>query len=140
MAVTITKFINTSSARLPELPIVKGQIIFSKDERTIYVDTDVDVRTPFRQIFELDTELARTSLSIPLKGFYFVKETLVLWRYDDKWTPITVSPKQQIVFDKKANFPDVGDENTLYIDGIQMYRYLGKYIPIATGSCQWQEL
>lgn len=140
MAVTTTKFINTSSEKLPDLPIVKGQIIFVKDERTIYVDTDTDVRTPFRQIFELDTELSRTSLSIPLKGFYFIKETSVLWRYDNGWTAITVSPKQQIVFDLRANFPDVGDPNTLYIDGLQMYRYLGKYVPIATGSSQWQEL
>ena len=132
------KFISTSSDKIPEIEVKAGQVIFSKDDRVIYLDTNV--RTAYRQIIEIDTDLQRTSLAIPLKGFYFVKSTNVLWRYDTEWVALTESPKQQIVFARRAEFPSVGDENTLYIDGLAMYRYLGRYLPFQQGGSQWQDL
>ncbi len=116
-------FVCSSAAKLDSIPFKPGQIIFVQDERAIYLDGTE--RTSYQQIITLGTEADRQNLRIPLKGFYFIKETLILWEYDGyDWTQITSSPEKQIVFDDKDNFPPIGDFDVLYIDGLKMYRYL----------------
>ena len=81
----MVKFIATTSDKLSSINIKAGQIIFSMDERAIYLDTDV--RTSFQQIITLVREEIRQNLTSPIKGFYFVKDTKVLWHYEDGvWT------------------------------------------------------
>lgn len=133
------KLINTTSAKVSSIDIQAGQLICSRDDRTIYVDSSTG-RTVYKSIIELETDAQRTALTYPLNAFYFVEETKVLWRYDDGWTALTTSPKQQILFASKSEFPEEGDSDVLYVDGIKMYRWLGRYVDIATGGCQWQEL
>lgn len=72
------KYIATTSAKVKDIPVVKGQLIFSRDTRVIYLDSDE--RTSFEQIMVLATEQLRESLISPVEGFYFVEETNVLWR------------------------------------------------------------
>ena len=48
------KFIVTNKNKLDSISIVSGQLIFARDERVIYLDSDV--RTPFTQMIYLATE------------------------------------------------------------------------------------
>lgn len=117
------KLICSSSARLDSIPFAAGQVIFVQDERSIYVDGTE--RVCYRQIITLSTDAGREALSYPLKSFYFIEDTKCLWQYDDfGWHQLTEPPQKQIVFDNKDNFPEIGDFQTLYVDGIQMYRYI----------------
>lgn len=127
-------FVCSSAAKLDSIPFKPGQIIFIQDERAIYLDGTE--RTSYQQIITLERESDRRSLYVPLKGFYFIKETLTLWEYDGfDWTQITAPPTKQIVFDDKDNFPEIGDFDVLYIDGLKMYRYLNDtYQLINSGS------
>lgn len=126
------KFICTSSEKLDTIPFQPGQIMFTEDARAIYVDGTT--RTCYQQIIFLGTEAQRESLPIPLHGFYFVEETKILWEYDSGWHQLTQSPEKQIVFDDKDNFPEIGDFQTIYIDGTAMYRYLNDQYVLMNSS------
>ena len=126
------KFICSSSTKVDTIPFKEGQILFVQDERAIYVDGTE--RTCYQQIIFLQTEAQRTALAVPLHGFYFIEETKVLWEYDSGWHQITEPPQKQIVFDNKSNFPPVGDPKVIYVDGINMYRYLNDQYQLMGGS------
>lgn len=129
----VLKIVSTTKSRVSELPVSYGQLIFCKDVRTIYFDTDE--RVEYNQIMIFSKEAHRLA-SIPVCGFYFVQETNILWRYDEKWIQLTSSPKEQIVFLPKDQFPSIGDINILYIDGTDMYRWTGdNYNPM--GAPVW---
>ncbi len=136
------KFISTTSERINSIPVAEGNLLFSRDDRVIYLDSSAG-RTSYQQIIQLSTEEQRKNLSTPINGaFYFVLQTKVLWHYssEDGWTNITTPPESQIVFAKKVDFPDVGEEDVIYCDGVIMYRYLGEYVKIDTGaSPEWVE-
>lgn len=128
------KFICSSSDKIDLIPVNAGQLIFSEDERCIYLDgTD---RVSYKQIITLDKEEYRIALPEPIYGFYFIKNTCILWQYDSTgWTQVTKEPKQQIVFDNRSKFPNPGDFNTLYIDGLKMYRFIdGDYRVVNSGG------
>ena len=128
------KLICSTSPKLDTIPFKAGQVIFVEDERSIYVDGTE--RIAYREIITLATELARTSLHHPVTSFYFINETKCLWQFDGvDWIQLTSPPEKQIVFDDKANFPAVGDFYTIYIDGVNMYRYINdKYQLMNSGS------
>ena len=112
------KFIATTSDKVDSIPIVSGQLIFSRDDRVIYLDTDV--RTSFQQIITLIDDDQRLAIQFPLQGYYFVKGTKILWTYENgKWIQITEPPKQEVVY----GLPDVGEENVLYMEGTKLYRW-----------------
>ena len=69
------KFIATNSDKIKTLPLQRGQLIFSRDDRVIYLDSDV--RTEFTTFIVLDTEEERTNLISPVNGFYFIEETKI---------------------------------------------------------------
>ena len=126
-------FICSSSEKLDSIPFKAGQIIFVQDQRAIYVDGTE--RTCYQQIIFLNSEAQRVALSIPIHSFYFIEETKCLWEYDNGWHQITSPPKEQILFDDKDNFHIPGENNILYIDGTDMYRYLDdRYVLISNGS------
>lgn len=117
------KLVSTSASKLDSYPVTPGQMIFVRDQRAIYIDTDV--RTSYQQIIVLQEETHRQALAKPLYGFYFVESTKILWEYNgEKWIQITSKPEKQIVFDDRANFPNPGDPDTIYIDGVEMFRYI----------------
>lgn len=132
MAQLILKCI--SSSKLYDYPIVPGQLIFCRDTRTIYMDTDE--RTAYQQIMIFDSEIQRVSLPVPVQGFYFVEETGVLWEYTGvDWIQINKEPEKQLYFDSIDNFPEVGDANKIYVDGTRMYRYInGSYLLMTGGG------
>lgn len=116
------KFIATTSDKLEKIAVQSGQLIFSRDTRVIYLDTDV--RTSFESIMTVATEVVRQSLASPVDGFYFVKDTKTLWHYEDQtWICITEPPKESLVFADYENFPKVGEEKVLYCDKDKIYQW-----------------
>lgn len=111
---TILSLCATNSSKLSELTIKNGQLIFVKDLHRIAMDLD-GKRTFYNQIEELQTDMERATLSSPINGlFYFVIETAVLWRYEDRWIPIT-TPPEEIVF-IGTELPELGQPQVLYVD------------------------
>ena len=52
-------------------------------------------RVLYRQIEEISTESARTSMLAPVNGhYYFVVETGVMWTYRNGWVQITSTPSE----------------------------------------------
>lgn len=128
----IFKIVSTTSDKLSQLSVEFGQLIFCKDERALYFDTDE--RTSYQQIIILSSESLRQSMLYPVSGFYYVQDTCIIWNYDGEWHKLTNTPKDQIVFDDYENFPTEGSESVLYIDGIDMYRWLnGAYVNMMNG-------
>ena len=70
------KFIATTSDKIDSISVVSGQLIFSRDDRVIYLDTYV--RTSFQQIITLIDDDQRLAIQFPLQGYYFVKSTKIL--------------------------------------------------------------
>lgn len=114
------KYIATTSDKLKQIPFQAGQIIFSRDDRVIYLDSDK--RTAFRQISFLDYESERKKLVSPInQSFYFVEDTAILWTYvDGIWYPLNQSPEERVVFD---NLPATGKDNVLYVEGTELLRW-----------------
>ena len=122
------KVVSTTSDRLGQLSVDYGQLIFVRDTRELYFDHQQG-RISYAQIIILETEDQRANMRSPVNGFYFVKETGVIWRHDNGWISITNPPSELIEFLPKDLFPQIGKENVLYIDGIKIYRWLkGEYV------------
>lgn len=117
------KVVSTTSDRLGQLSVDYGQLIFVRDTRELYFDHQQG-RISYSQIIILETEEQRVNMRSPVNGFYFVKNTGVIWRYDNGWISITNPPSELIEFLPKNSFPQIGKENVLYIDGIKIYRWL----------------
>ena len=121
---TTLKVVSTTAERLGQLPVDYGQLIFVKDTRELYFDHQ-EGRTLYNQIIILETEEQRKGMPYPVSAFYFVKETGVIWRYEEnKWVVITNPPSEQIEFLPRESFPTIGKENILYIDDTRIYRWL----------------
>ena len=122
------KVVSTTSDRLGQLSVDYGQLIFVRDTRELYFDHQQG-RISYAQIIILETEDQRANMRSPVNGFYFVKETGVIWRHDNGWISITNPPSELIEFLPKDLFPQIGKENVLYIDGVKIYRWLeGEYV------------
>ena len=100
------------SSKLSDFAIGDKQIIFLQDKKKLALDYN-GKRTFYNQIEILQTDNERVSLEDPIYGyFYFVIGTGSLWFYEDKWSPITSSPKE-IIFIGDV-LPEIGIENTIY--------------------------
>ena len=116
----VVKFIYTTSAKLNDLPVEDGQIIFVPDMSTIGLDTHGQ-RSYFHTIKNFETDAERLATAFPVQGFYWVEETETLWRWNRRWTPITASSSGSVVGGNTVSeFPQKGAGNTLYYtdDGI----------------------
>ena len=138
------KFIATTSNKISTIEKVAGQLIFSRDNRVIYLDTDSNTRTAYYTIITLTTEAHRDSLVSPVAGFYFVAETAILWYYDNSegWEQLTNTPDNRILFYSSiSEFPAQGKEGILYntLDNIYKWSSLqNTYIKI--GSEIWEPI
>lgn len=120
MAKCVIKYYTVPHDKVSQLPIIDGQLIFVRDAREIFLDVNGE-RTSYSQIMVLIDEDHRKSLK-PVTGFYFVSSTSVLWRYENnQWIPLTTTPREKIVFTDEL--PQIGVEETLYIQGTAMYRF-----------------
>lgn len=68
----IMKFIATTSKKLDDIKIKDGQLIFTTDNRIIYLDTNKK-RTPYAAIMTIVDEETRENLPSPIEGFYYVR-------------------------------------------------------------------
>ena len=127
------KLICSTSAKLDSIPFQAGQVIFVQDERAIYVDGTE--RTCYQQIITLHTEESRQALRTPLKSFYFIEDTKCLWEYNNGWNQLTSPPEKEIIYDDVSHFPEVGEYQKIYVDGLNMYRYIdGRYQLMNSGG------
>lgn len=134
------RFIATTSDKMDDIDIVSGQLIFSRDDRVIYLDTDV--RTSFQQIITVVNEQTRQELVSPVNGFYFIEDTKTLWRYNNsQWQQVTEPPKENLVFAEKNNFPIKGQENVLYVDKNTIYTWDSENnVYIEVGTLIWESI
>lgn len=134
------RFIATTSDKMDDINIVSGQLIFSRDDRVIYLDTDV--RTSFQQIITVVNEQTRQELVSPVNGFYFIEDTKTLWRYNNsQWQQVTEPPKENLVFAEKNNFPIKGQENVLYVDKNTIYTWDSENnVYIEVGTLIWESI
>ena len=134
------RFIATTSDKMNDIDIVSGQLIFSRDDRVIYLDTDV--RTSFQQIITVVNEQTRQELVSPVNGFYFIEDTKTLWRYNNsQWQQVTEPPKENLVFAEKNNFPIKGQANVLYVDKNTIYTWDSENnVYIEVGALIWESI
>lgn len=113
------KFIATNSNKLSEIAKKDGQIIFSRDEQVIYLDSS-NKRTAFKNILIIDTEANRAQ-SVAIEGcFYFVEDSNLLYRYkDSQWNCLNSS---EIIFNDRNAFPEIGDATKLYATNDAIYK------------------
>lgn len=135
------KFIATTSDKVNSIDVVSGQLIFSRDDSVIYLDTDT--RTAFHTIIKIATDAQRRSLISPVQGFYFVEETAVLWNFQNGyWHALTQEPDEYLVFiGEDETKPVTGEVNKLYIHKRMIYQYntdTHKYETIA--SPEWEAI
>lgn len=137
------KFIATTQAKVDSIPVAAGQLIFSTDERIIYLDTTE--RTTFQSIITVPTEQFRQELTSPVEAFYFVNDTKILWQYEQsEWYQLTNSPKENVVFTDEDSLPSEGEDEILYVTDTNIYRWnvtAQEYTKLGGGnSAIWQEL
>lgn len=107
----------TVASNLANLTIKDGQLIFVKDKQRLAFDFN-GKRTFYNQIEELSSEAERQALLAPVSGlYYFVLDTAVLWRYQDKWVQITSQP-EDVVFIGTDEVPEIGNAKTLYVNKV----------------------
>ena len=116
----IMKFIATTSDKLDKILLKSGQLIFTTDDRTIYLDTDK--RTTYAAIMTIVDDETRRNLPSPIEGFYYVRKENALWNYvNGTW--IQMTGQQSNLQFKDGSLPAQGEQNILYVDGIALYRW-----------------
>lgn len=141
MAAPIVKLYSTTAARLKDLNVVDGQLIFVKDIRKIYLDLN-GIRVDYSLIQVLESDEERLSILAPVEGFYYVEGTGVLWRYKNKWVQISPDNLSPIFFGSLEDFPENGNATTLYVDDDTIYRWDAltlSYLAVANKT-EWKNL
>lgn len=142
MANSIVKFYTTVAAKLSQLAVKNGQIIFVSDTRKIYLDF-AGQRVCYDAIAIFDTDQERLDWLAPVEGFYYVRETHVIWNFSGSWTQITPENLTPISFGVTAqDFPAVGNNKILYIADDATYKWdaaKSEYKPVSNLT-QWVEM
>lgn len=140
MASAPAQFFYTTASRLNDLGIVDGQIIFTSDTKTVYLDMK-NKRHSYSTIQVYATEADRLNELAPVEGYYFVEETNVLWRYKNIWKQITPSHLEPIVFVDNANqLPIVGVENVLYCTDGAIYSWKQSSYNMIANRTEWESI
>ena len=138
MATNVLKVVYTTSDKLSGITLAPGQLIFVEDERSIrFVNADSELIN-YQSVISLPTELGRTSLQHPYPALYWIKDTNILWRYEDgQWYQLTNPPRDEIIFD---DLPAIGESNKLYINGDSIYRYRDNEYKEITSKLSWSSI
>ena len=129
----------TTSDKLGDLPIVDGQFIYVPTDNTFCIDMGGQ-RFYYQTIKTFETDENRQETPYLNNGFYFVKETKVLWQWsDNNWIQITPNNVLATTFygEKTDDFPNIGNQDSLYFtdDGIYNWKtQLNEYNLIANAS------
>lgn len=129
----LERVIATTGAKVKDIPIGNGQILFVQDRQRIVLDFN-GKRTFYNQITELDTEHDREILSAPSYGYYFCIDSACLWFYNNQWIQITDKPNEVVFIG--VELPELGQENKLYVNKADKYISVwdegtNKYITVA---------
>lgn len=120
MAKASMRFITTTKDKLNDITVVNGQLIFSRDERIIYLDASGE-RTPYQTVMVVKDDATRQALQSPVEGIYYTREENILWSYyDSSWKQITGVDSNLIIAD--GTLPSTGKRNALYLDDTTLYR------------------
>lgn len=109
---SVLKLVATTSAKIRDLTIENGQLVFLYDIGRIAFDYK-GTRVFYNQIVELQTEAERLTLENPLDGYYFIIGSGILWVYKSGWIQVTGKPESIEFID--AELPELGQEKQLYI-------------------------
>lgn len=139
----IVKLYETTEAKLTDLPVRNGQMIFSRDTHTIYMDLHGN-RLAYNDITVLNTDEERLAILAPIAKFYYVRSTHVLWSFEKsgEWWQLTPSNLNPVFFGKAESFPEVGSNDTLYVDDDVIYKWdpvMGGYLAVANMT-KWDEI
>lgn len=138
----IVKLYETTGAKLDSIDVHDGQMIFVRDQHTIYMDLH-GVRLAYSDITVLNTEGDRTAILAPVSKFYYVQSTHVMWHYGPTgWLQLTPDNLNPVFCGKRENFPVVGAKDTLYVDDDVIYKWdsvMGSYLAVANMT-KWDEL
>lgn len=130
----------TTASRLNDLGINDGQIIFTSDTKTIYLDMK-SKRHSYSTIQVYDTDADRASVLAPVEGYYYVEETHVLWRYKSKWIQITPSDLEPVVFySSESSLPAIGVENKLYCTDNAIYNWKQSSYNMIANRTEWETI
>ena len=136
------QFYRTTSDKLPNIDVKKGNLIFAEDVRSIYLDNDTE-RVEYSQIMRLANDEERVVLTNRLvSGFYFVLSTNILWRLSPskEWIQITEKPTQQIVYGTLETFPRPGVASCLYMTAENLYHWSDtsqSYVDYCKATPEW---
>ena len=136
----IMKFIATTSKKLDDIKIKDGQLIFTTDDRNIYLDTNKK-RTTYAAIMTVADENTRKNLPFPIEGFYYVRQENALWNYyNGLWTQMT-GQKSNLIF-SDSGLPVEGESETLYVQETTLYRWNSTTCEYDTivGGAIWEDL
>lgn len=137
----IVKCYSTLGSKLSQLPVSDGNLIFTTDTHTVYLDMNGS-RIAYTDINVLPLESNRTSILAPVEGFYYIEETNILWRYKEGWKKITPDNVSPLFFGEYSSFPEKGSENTLYVSNDATYKWdslTSTYVCIANKT-EWNFL
>ena len=111
---TILSICATTGAKVKDIPIKDGQLLFIHDRKRISFDI-LGKRTFYNQIDELATDEERLNMSDPVVGsYYFVIDTAIFWTYQEKgWIQLSTSPEEIIFIG--TEMPELGSARTLYV-------------------------
>lgn len=73
-----------ADSKIHAYPIKFGQIFFSTDTHTIYLDVSNETRKAIRQV-DVIMESERQGMLAPIIGFYYVLDKNALYYYDTDW-------------------------------------------------------
>lgn len=131
----ILKCYNTVAAKLSQLSVLDGNLIFVTDTKKIYLDINGS-RLCYDTIQVFDTDAERLATLAPTEGFYCVEDTCVLWRYSSgSWKRLTPEEIKPVLYGTSvSDFPKEGNENLLYVTDDASYRWdnsLSSYIMVS---------
>jgi len=145
MADVLFTVVSTTKAKLLDVPVKDGQMIFVTDAPIIAFD-DLGARTIYHNIENI-TEAQRLGEATPIPGFYYCYDTNMLWRYENEWTALIQESKGSLV--QKASyieFPNLGNSTFIYVDTSteKMYRWddneLKYYTIGSTSNSDWHDI
>lgn len=84
------KLYHTTNSKLQSLPIVGGQLIVSRDDKTLRIDIDDVGRIEITDFIDIETDAQRLAVLAPLPNkYYYVANTNSVWRFvSGEWKKI----------------------------------------------------
>lgn len=141
MSLAILKVYATNAAKLSQLQVQDGQLIFVTDTKRIFLDFN-GIRVSYSTIQVFSTDEERLQVLAPIEGFYYVEDTNIIWRYNKGWKQITPSNLIPFFFGDREDFPPTGNNNMIYLSDDAIYKWdslLQDYLIVSTKNV-WTKL